>query len=183
MAIPASFQTGAADSYYFTLSFFMALISMAGIASLTRENAAAAGPVLTASAVGWGGLIVAVSLVLAGYTGVTDVRDQHKTYLAHKRCLDKLPRPFFSNYSYYGLPWVTLGNEPFVVSYQYFKERKAGKKFEQNGVGGLIASGRFNALAFNSPAPPKTFDGASLDNFVSRPDFCRDMAVMLRKPE
>ena len=183
LALPASFQTGAADNYYFSLSFFMGLAAIAGIAALTRENATSASAVRMATAVGWGAFVVVIGSVFLGYNGVTDVRNQHVERMAHKRCMDNLPKPFFSNYSYYGLPWMTPGNEPFVFSFQYPKERQAGKKFEKGGLGGLIMSGRFKALAFVQRPPPKTFDGASLADFVYRPDLCAEMSILLRKSD
>jgi len=183
LAIPASFQTGAAENYYFTLSFFMGLAAVAGIAVLTRENASSLGPIRMVSAVGWGAFVVVICSVFVGYKGVTDVRSQHIERMAHKRCLDNLPKPFFANYPYYGLPWMTPGNEPFVFSFQYLKERQAGKNFEKGGLGGLITSGRFKALALVQRPPPKTFDGASFEDFVYRPDLCAEMSILLRKSD
>jgi hypothetical protein len=153
------------------------------IAALTRENATSLGPVRLASAVGWGAFVVVIGSVLLGYNGVTDVRGKHVERMAHKRCMDNLPKPFFSNYSYYGLPWMTPGNEPFVFSFQYITERQAGKIFEKGGIGGLITSGRFKALALVQRPPPKTFDGASFDDFVYRPDLCAEMSILLRKSD
>ena len=183
IAVPASFQTGAADNYYFTLSFFVALAAVAGIAALGQADAAAARPVRAASATGWGAFVGVIGLVLVGYAGVTDVRSQHVGLMANKRCLDSLPKPFFVNYSYYGLPWMTPGNEPFVFSFQYPRERQAGKKFENGGIGGLIAAGRFKALAFVQRPPPKIYDGASLEGYEYRPDLCPEMSILLRKSD
>ncbi len=182
IAIPASFHTGSDVNYYFTLSFFMALTSVAGIAVLTRERTTSAGPLSTASAVGWGIFIVAILFIFSGFTGVTYMKEQHVTRTARMQCLEKLPRPVFIDDSYYGLPCETPGNDPFVVNYKYLNERKAGKKFEENGIGGLISSGKLKALAFIQRPPPKTFDGAPLDDFIYRPDLCAEMSVLLRKP-
>ena len=180
MAIPASFQTGAGDNYYFTLSFFMALAVVAGTAALMHDGRL---PTLIAPAsiLGWTIHIIAILMVLGGYKGVTDVRSQHVAHMARKQCLDKLPRPLFVDYSYFSLPWMTPGNEPFVISFQYLVERDAGKTFKQGGIGGLIDERHFNALAFISKATPKTYDGSDLKGYTHRPDLCDAMAVMLKK--
>ena len=179
MAIPASFQTGAGDNYYFTLSFFMALAVVAGTAALMHDGRL---PTLIAPAsiLGWTIHIIAILMVLGGYKGVTDVRSQHVAHMARKQCLDKLPRPLFVDYSYFSLPWMTPGNEPFVISFQYLVEREAGKKFKQGGIGGLIDEGHFNALAFISKTTPRTYDGSDLKGYTHRPDLCDAMAVMLK---
>jgi len=179
IAVPASFQTGAADNYYFSLSFFMALAAVAGSAILTRDGSF---PKFTgyASIFGWTIHMFAIVLVLGGYQGVTDLRKQHVDHMAGKQCLDKLPRPLFTNDSYYTLPWMTPGNEPFPISFQYLVERAAGKDFKHGGIGGLIGQGYFKALAFIGQTPPPTYDGANLKNYAHRPDQCDTMAVMLK---
>jgi len=181
ISIPASFHSGSSSNYYFTLAFFMCLTSAAGIVALARSKTTSAGPVCTASIAGWGVFIVAIFFIFSGHTGVSYMKEQHIKRTAQLRCLEKLPKPVFSDDSYYGLPWVMPGNEYFVVSFQYPVERNAGRKFEKNGVGGLISSGKFKALAFLQKPPPKVFDGAPLEDFVYRPDLCAEMSVMISK--
>jgi len=181
LSIPASAQHGGAENYFFTLSYFLGLMIMASLPMLVREGGAALKWPILAGSVGWGTLLVAVILVLSGVAGVTDIRPQHEAYTRMKQCADTLPRPLFINTPYMGLPWMTPGNTPYVFSFVYYKERALGKKFQDGGIGGLIAKGAFNAVvAFDSEG---VVDGASLDGYTltERPQ-CPDLYVYLRNP-
>jgi len=167
LTLPASSYRGGAENYYFTLSFFMALAAVASLPVMLATNDTARSRVLTAGSAGWATLIVAIGLVLAGTVGVVDVRPQHVANMQKKRCLDGLPRPLFVDSPLLSLPWMTPGNEPWVISYVYEDDRRAGHAFKEGGVGGLIAKGRFNVMALQKSGrgSPAAFDGASLSDY------------------
>jgi len=168
LSFPASAQTGGAENYFFTLSFFMALIAAASLPILRRADGPVLGRVLMAGNAGWMTLITAIGLVLAGVTGVTDTRPQHIIYMAGARCLETLPRPLFVNNAMLSLPWITPNDVHWVRSFNYYDDRRSGNTFKEGGIGGLIASGRFKAIATQktegTPAP-KEIDGGSLAGY------------------
>jgi hypothetical protein len=168
LAFPASAQSGGAENYFFTLSFFMALTAAASMPILRRAGGPAPGCVLMMGNAGWTTLIAAIGLVLAGVTGVTNVRAQHVSIQTAKRCLDTLPRPLFVNSPFLSLPWITVNDVHWVRSYNYYDDRRAGHTFKEGGIGGLIASGRFKTIAVQgekeTPAP-KEIDGGSLSGY------------------
>lgn len=180
VAITSSSHTGGSENYFFVLSFYLALLGLAGLGVAARQGGLAFERIAAAPAVGWATLIVAVALVLAGVTGVTDVRGQHAHYAAMKRCLDTLPRPLYVDDSYLALPWMTPGTEPFVLSYTYAADRALGRPFERDGIGGMIRTRHFAALAVPGAAPPATLDGAPLHGYISVPGACQGMSVFLR---
>lgn len=169
LSVPISAQHGGAENYFFTLTFFLALLLMAALPALRAEPRALR-PVLAATAAGWAILTGAVLLVVGGVAGKTDLRDQHATYETYKRCTDALPRPLFINIPYMGLPWMTPGNTPWVLSYTYHEERALGvKPFEHGGIGGLIETGAFAAIAVPAEGtPPTGWDGGSLAGYEHR---------------
>lgn len=185
IAIPASSQTGGAESYYFTWAFFLSLAATAATGIVVSNRGWKKSPLLVGAG-GAGGILgsLAIFLVLSGWVGATDVSHLNRIFNSQKQCLAGLPLPIYSVYSYMGLPWMTPGNIPFVVSFQYDNERLAGKKFESNGLGGLIAAGKIKTLAL-TVEKPASFDGASLKDYHPLGDIgsekCRGIVVLLHK--
>lgn len=183
LSVPVSAQHGGAENYYFTLTFYMALFLFAARSALSGEPVLQA-RLAAAIALGWLVLSLSVLSVLTGVVGITSLRPQHRTYMEFKQCSDSLPRPFFMPIPYMGLPWMTPGNTPWVLSYTYHEERQLRRKpFENDGVGGMISAGAFSALAFPEDSRPQGWDGADARQYqlVDWPQ-CRDFSVYLRRP-
>jgi hypothetical protein len=163
VVFPLSAQGGSAENYYFPLSYFLSVVTLSSIAMIgTRVRIATVVWVAMTSA--WLAQSVAVLLVLGGLAGTVSLRFMHERFMDDKACLDMLPRPLFVADLYLSLPWMTPGSPPFVLAYGYDHHRRLGRPFEKGGIGGLIESGYFAALAL----PPDTsdvFDGGRLDRY------------------
>lgn len=185
VAIPISSQSGGAENYYFALSFFLSLLALAGLCETMRAGGPVPGtalrPVLAAGAFGWGTLILSLILVFSGVTGVIDVRHQQEGLMKKKACLAGLPAPLFVHDPYLSLPWMVPNAVPFVLSYTYFRDRDAGKKFKDDGIGGLVRKRQFATIALAPGMPPDKLDGAPLDGYVARPETCAGMTILLRR--
>lgn len=165
LSVPLAAQHGGGENYFFMLAFFMGLMVMASLPILAAGGAASLRSPLVAGIAGWLSLYAAVGAVLAGAAGTIDVRRQHPIYLEMKRCADSLPRPLYVNNNYLGLPWMTPGNTPWVLSYTYKEERALARRpFEHGGIGGLVDAGAFAAVAYQSDEqePPTELDGGIL---------------------
>lgn len=181
IAVPASFQTGAAENYFFTWSFYLLLIALTALSVLIQCSDRTPRAVLLGGTAGNVLASLAILATLTGYVGVTDVSYIHRLNTAWAACLADAPRPIVSNQSYLGLPWMTPGNIPFVISFQYDKERLAGKPFEYGGIGGLIAENRINTVALLAGVTPTSYDGASLAAFGAPEKVCEGMYIFTRK--
>lgn len=178
LTIPTSAHTGAAENYYFTLVFFLALLLSATLAELAPGQERR--PRL-AMAVGWVASVVLSLLVLSGKVGVTDLRAEDALYRRMQTCLAPVPRPLFVDVRYMALPWMTPGPEPYyVLSFVYDDERKLGRAFEGGGIGGRIERGEFAALAFHAAQAPESYDGALLSGYVPLADNpCDDISLKI----
>jgi hypothetical protein len=179
MVLPSSMHQGAAENYYFTLSYFLSLFALWGLRKALSEGRIAS-VLLGIGAAGWVLQGVAVALVLAGFAGVLSVRSTHDMLVENKRCLDSLPRPVFVDDAYLSLPWMTPGSLPFVLAYGYDEDRNADRPFERGGVGGMIEGGFFAALALPR-GTLSTFDGGSLAAYERIEHPCPTFDVFLRK--
>lgn len=54
-----------------------------------------------------------------------------------------MPEPRFSEDHRFNLPWLSPGGPPFVLAFNYGRDRQLGFAFEKGGMGGLISSGYF----------------------------------------
>ena len=181
LSLPASTQTGASENYFFTLAYFLSLALAAGIAFVHRLGIALPNFFLALSAAGWGALVAAIVLVFTGIQGQLSVRNQHIAYMADKECLDRMPKPLFVNDRYLSLPWMTPGNESYVLSDLYEEDRQLNRSFEGDGIGGRIAVRYFASLAIRGNKIPEQLDGASLDGYRQAPYSCPELVVLLRK--
>ncbi len=181
MVIPMSMQDGASENYYYTLSYFLAFTVLAGLHSLADEPAAKW--VRGSLIVGWWGLVVAVSIVLTGFRGIISVAPQQNYLMTIKQCLEPLdlPRPIFVKNDFLSLPWMLSGAEPFVLSYLYYSERSLnGDRFENGGIGGMIAKKRFATIVTMGDKVPNKIDGAALDGYSPVDYGCYGVNVLLR---
>ena len=180
LSIPLSFQTGAAENYYFTLFFFLTLLVLAAYSLVAKQDARVPAWVDHAFGGGWLAMAVACLLVFLGVVGTTDLRAQHRFHSAAQACLAPLPRPLFIGITYLSLPWMSPGSPPFVLSYVYYIERKMERRFESGGIGGLIASGYFATIVTHAP-PPETIDGVRPDRYRLTPSDCPSLGIFLRR--
>jgi hypothetical protein len=179
LVLPASTHTGAAENYYFVFSYFLSLFALWSLRKLVveRPNSSLC---LKAAIAGWMLQGVAVLVVLTGFAGVLSVRPMHHHFMENKACLDTLPRPLFVDDIYLSLPWMTPGSLPFVLTYNYLDDHKAGMRFERDGVGGMISEGFFAALALPSNTQ-ESFDGASLAGYEHAEKQCPALKIFVRK--
>jgi hypothetical protein len=175
---PLSAQGGSAENYYFPLSYFLSVVTLSSIAAIAaRVRTATVVRVAMTSA--WLAQSVAVLLVLGGFTGVVSARFMHERFMDDKACLDTLPRPLFVADLYLSLPWMTPGTPPFVLAYGYDRHRRLGRPFDGGGIGGLIDSGYFAALAL-APDTVDVFDGGRLDRYERAARGCSRFSVFER---
>ncbi len=180
MVLPATLHTGAAENYYFMLSFFLSLFALWGFREVLSVH-----PMSRffrgAGVAGWVLQSIAIFVVLTGVSGVLSVRPGHAFLTANKACLDALPRPLFVDDMYLSLPWMTPGSPSFVLFHKYLDMREAGRQFERGGIGGLIEEGYFAALALPT-ATKGDFEGVSLAGYRRTEGTCPDFLVFLRRP-
>lgn len=165
LSIPLAAQHGGGENYFFTLAFFLGLMAMSSFPILADDGPATRRIPLIAGIAGWLTLYAAVGAVLSGAIGTIDVRRQHPVYMSMKRCADSLPRPLYVNNNYLGLPWMTPGNTPWVLSYTYKEERALARRpFQGGGIGGMVNAGAFAVIAYQSDEkePPTELDGGIL---------------------
>ena len=174
LALPASAKIGASESYYFTLSFFAALATAGGLAEAMRSEPTNIF-VRRFAAAGWALNIAAVALVVLGLQGVTTVRPQQARYLDVRRCVAELPTPIFVDDLYGSLPWINPQGPHFIVSFNYVLDRESGRRFENDGIGGMIGRGEFAALLLRGrpaqfdrgPIAPRYAESAQCGDFVA----------------
>jgi hypothetical protein len=171
---PAALQDGAAENYFFPLALHLALLSGAALRLTAHSWVAGAG------ALGWLASAGLVGLALAGLLGATDLRPMHRGIMMAKACLDPLPRPLFVDNPYLSLPWMNPGEEHYVLSFQYRRERAMGKQFAGNGIGGLIERGHFASLAVWSSDPVIVLDGTQPSQYVET-GRCEGARIFLRR--
>ncbi len=177
--IPASTQLGAAENYFLPLFYYLTMVLYMAVCGASRNVEAPAGVSLAMSA-GWLATIAAVAIVLAGLTGALSTRQWHDRHLTIKACLDRMPDPLFTTSAYNLLPWMHQAPQHFILTYYYFRDRKAGRKFERDGIGGLISEGYFASLLLGRSITEK-YDGGSLARYRRRPGLCANQVVWLRR--
>lgn len=181
ISIPASLKTGAAEHYFFSLSFYIAFLALSVLKEVTKEEETSrfyfGGLIL-----GWLGGGLAVIAVLLGLKGVLSVRYIHENYLAIKPCLKNLPRPVYIASANFSLPWILPAKNNFVYHYHYFTDRAAGIKMEGGGIGGLIDRGYFATLVMGDQNEKK-FDGSDLALYRERPGLCGGARIYSRIKE
>jgi hypothetical protein len=85
----------------------------------------------------------------------------------------------FSLDPYLQLPWMHSEGPRFILAYQYAMEREQGRKFERDGIGGLIREKYFASIATTKGATPK-IDGVDLDGYILR-ESCADLDLYYKK--
>jgi hypothetical protein len=179
ISLPTSMHTGASENYFFLFSFYLCLLALALLGELARLNPASLSLALGFGGAGWLVLAFSVGLVLAGFQGSLGLRGQHADTKAIMACSERLPRPLFIDSPTHSLPWITPGTTPYVLSYIFKQERQMGRAFEHDGIGGLIAKGKFATLILGKSV--ESFDGAALDGFEKAAIDCAGLYVYVRK--
>lgn len=178
LAFLASFQDGAAENYLFvpTVSAALLVLRATVFGPLSGWR-----PMVVPALAGLAATAVFAGMSLVGRGGMTDLRQQHVAFTAMRECLKPLTRPFYVANQYLSLPWITPGNEPFVLSFVYDRDRQRGRTFADGGIGGLVAAGYFTAVVLPGTTEAVQVDGASLDGYVRRPETCADMGIWDRR--
>jgi hypothetical protein len=171
LAFAASCKLGASTYYYFTTLLMLSLLTAGLIATLACTRLVVAGLGLAA------GL---QALVLSGHAGKIDLTEQSRELAAVWSVWQRQPEPRFASYDNLNLPWLNVDSPPLVVAFNYGLDRAAGRAFEHDGVGGLIAVGYFRTLLLPTDTGAE-YDGGSL-RLYSRGETVADVTVYHRKP-
>ena len=172
LGFAASCKLGASTYYYFTTLLMLSLLATGLIATLACTRLVVAGLGLAA------GL---QALVLSGHAGKIDLTDQSRELAAVWSVWQRQPEPRFASYANLNLPWLNAGSPPLVIAFNYGLDRAAGRAFEHDGVGGLIATGYFRTLLLPSDTGTE-YDGGSLRLYF-RGETVADVTVYHRKPD
>ena len=177
IVLPASAKVGAAENYYFLLSFFLTLALLSGLAKI-KANGGWPAMVSLPFSLGWLLHGLAICLVIGGMTGVLSNRHQHVEMSSISKCLieKNLPAPVFVASQYLSLPWMFPAKHHFVVHTNYRWDKPAGVEMEGGGVGGLIDLGYFAAIAVQK----KTFDGSDFRRYRLEDEKCGDFNIFKR---
>ncbi|MGH6662172.1 MAG: hypothetical protein ACREB6_11580 [Rhodospirillales bacterium] len=169
VVLPASAKLGAAENYYFMLSFLLALMLLAALAA-DSENKKWPAPVPPALSLGWLLHIAAVGMVLGGIIGTLSPRPLHASLTELRDCLleKNLTEPFFVAHPYLSLPWMIPADQHFVIHGNYRWDTRRGIEMEGGGIGGLIDRGYFATIA----VPRVPYDGSALQRYRPRVGAC-----------
>ncbi|MDA1024286.1 MAG: hypothetical protein O2817_13245, partial [Proteobacteria bacterium] len=177
LVIPASAKLGAAENYYFLLSFFLSLLLLSALAKISKNGAWQVTVSLPLS-IGWLLHGLAVCLVLGGATGILSTRPQHVSMSSVSKCLmkKKLPGSVFIGHTYLSLPWMVPAEHHFVVQTNYRWDKPGGVEMEGGGIGGLIDQGYFATIVINGD----TFDDSDLRRYRMRNEKCGSFNIFDR---
>lgn len=155
LAIPSSCVLGATQNYYFSAALFAAL-GVCG--ALARWHRAWPAVILLST-----GLVLALAPTL-GFAPRISLAKNVADLAARWAVWSREPEPRFSADLRLNLPWLAPASPPLVLAYKYPEDRAKGLRFEQDGVGGLIARGHFRSLLL--PASTGTHhDGGDLGRY------------------
>lgn len=172
--LPASAKLGAAENYYFMLSFFLALLLLAALAAISQSGTWPVPVALTLS-LGWLLHIAALAMVLAGITGTLSPRYLHASLTGLRDCLaaKNLTKPLFVAHPYLSLPWMIPADQHFVIQTNYRWDRQRGIEMEGGGIGGLIDQGYFATIAVLGIS----YDGSALPRYQPRGETCGNFKI------
>lgn len=165
-------KSGADTNYYIPPAFYACIfISRRVAASLhSRPLAAALFAVLMASPLAyawstWPGIYRTRSL---WQEEAASVRELKSIIPAEKHPLYVISQ-YGSHYLNAGnLPWVNPSTPHFVLSYSYPDERQQGRKFQNDGLGGMISQGMIATIVSASNKNYHAIDGADLSHYQDR---------------
>ncbi len=174
--LPFSSKVGSADNYHFIALFFLLLVIAPSLAIWLKKRDQRAERALALS-----GLVLILSIGVAFTNGTFRVlQQQHETALILKDKLKNYPAPVFVSNLYGALPWMHTSAPSFLLNYNYNFDRQAGERFEENGIGGLIEKGYFNALILPLETE-KSFDQGLLNHYRQLANPGVPYAVFIKK--
>jgi hypothetical protein len=152
----ASCKFGAFSNYFFTPVLLLSLFLAGSLAAHPRRL--------------WVAAAFAISLVIQlivsfGLIGKIDLQPQARDLAAVWAKWQTQPEPRFSVRTNLNAPWLNSNSPPFVLAFSYYIDREAGRRFEGDGIGGLIATGYFESLLLPE-ATTGEFDGGSLSHYA-----------------
>jgi hypothetical protein len=152
LAFALGCKLGSASYYFFTTLVMLSLIAAGLLATAATGRLAVIGLCLATGLQG---------LILAGRAGTVDLSEQTGDLAGVWTVWQKQPEPRFSAATSLNLPWLSPESPPLVLAFNYPLDRAAGRPFENDGIGGLIARGFFRTLLLPSTTG-ETYDGGSL---------------------
>jgi len=177
IVLPASSKLGAAENYYFMLSFFLSLFLLSVMA---WDQKLIEWPAMISVPFGLGWLLqgLAICLVLSGSTGVISLRHANTFNSRVQSCLVKknLREPLFVANQYLSLPWMIQAKHHFVIQTNYRWDKPRGMKMEGGGIGGLIDKGYFGSIVIVG----SKFDGSNLQHYRNRNEKCGPYTIFDR---
>ena len=175
-----SAKQGAAENYYFLMTFFMVYAGLALMRFIPEHQTSAFGwnAILM---VGWLASIGAILSILLGMNGIISTHSWHAKHEAQRECLRGLPGPFLPVGSpYVALPWMTTSEPRFDVAHNYSRDRLAGRWFEADGFGGLIRQAYFGTIILGQGAEP-SYDGVVLKGIYRlEKSYCSGIDIYVR---
>lgn len=142
LALPAGSKVGASVNYYFSVFLMLAI----AVTAAARLSGAKWTPLLV------GGALLLLNLVpLSGRAGTLSLQPERDKLAARWALWQRQPEPRYSSDLRLNLPWLVPHSPPFVLAFNYHRDRTEGRTFERGGVGGLIESGYFASLLLFSP--------------------------------
>jgi len=172
-----SSQSGSAENYYFTLSFFLSLLAVILFRPLFKISST----FRIGVGVGWAVQSIAILLVIFGFKGIVSVAKNHDEAIAYQSCIGTPEQPIYVGHSYYALPWMTPNAEHTVLAFGYFADRVRGVEYQYGGIGGLIDDGFFEILLLPSGYAGK-YDGSTLSQYRKTGATCGNFIVYKKLP-
>jgi hypothetical protein len=171
LSFVASCKIGAASNYFFTPLLMLALLAFGQLVRRPTHVAVSGFLLLT---------ILLQLLVFSGKAGRIDLRPAQAELAIRWAVWEAQPEPRFSADTRLNLPWLSPGSPPLVLAYNYPLHRAIGRKFEADGVGGLITRGYFAALLLPE-GDLKQYDGGELRAYRKERTVA-GMSLYLRDP-
>ncbi|MBX3749550.1 MAG: hypothetical protein KF897_05640 [Opitutaceae bacterium] len=162
-----SAKVGAASNYYFTTALMLSLLA------ISLQACSSGRPLQYATLIGIAALSIGATAQGARY-----LRQQATVTSERWTLWRDAPVPRYSEDQLLNLPWLQPGAPTYLTAFEYAADRKRGRLFRDDGIGGLIRSQYFASLLL--PADVTTaFDGASLHQY-KRVQEKAGMALWLR---
>jgi len=158
MAFLTSAKSGAAPNYFLTTTLLLTLGGL-GLAA-NRPNP---WPLILSV-----GLAAGLELALLFGQGRIDLQDESSALAQRWQLWVSAPEPRFSHDLRLNLPWLNPHSPPLVLAFNYPRDRALHRKFEADGVGGLISQGYFASLLLPSETT-ENYDGARLEHYQRGP--------------
>jgi hypothetical protein len=149
LAFVGSCKIGATSNYYFSATIMLA--ALAAVVIRLGSRCAFAGFLMA----------IALQLLIAcGIVGDGKLKLQADDLASTWSVWSRAPEPRFATLTAFNLPWLNRDSPPLVIAFNYGLDRANGRKFESDGIGGLIQSGYFRSLLLPT-ANQGIYDGAN----------------------